>query len=314
MPQVFVDFLPPDNWQDFERLTRAACRFEWGDDDAETVGRPGQAQNGVDVVGWDYRKNGSWRVGVQCKRRSGRSPDGKVKAGGVITIDEVKGEIEKTKAHSPALKQFIMATTAAQDVALQQEVAVLDVSRRAQQQSGVNIWFWEWFQERLNRHAELAFEYYPEVLRAHNAYDADMHVALVLRTGFDRPLMRTPFHAESGVRSVGVGIERLQQLIATGKLKDAEGEMIASAPPPRKLRSTEDQADIKVIEQNLQTLRNEFVALVSKGVLVEHSYMLEIREYGIQDRMNDLRAEILRRLNRLLERHGIAPVESPLIQ
>jgi hypothetical protein len=314
MAQLYLDFPPPDNWQDFERLTRALCAIEWNDPDTELVGRPGQAQDGVDVLGWERRQEAYRRIGVQCKRRSATEPDGAVRVGGLITLKEFTAEIAKSEAHRPPIQHFVMATTAAQDAELQREIAVLSSERRHDQKSTASIWFWEWFQERLNRHVELLYQFYEGVLRSHGAYNPEAHVAAIMRTAFDRPLMKTPFHLESSIKAVGEGISRLQQLMATGLLKDAEGETVASGPPPRNVRNMADGADIEIIQRELQTLRNEFAEAVSQGTIIDQGFILEIREYAIRDRMNTRRATILRRLNQILMRYHLAPIQSPLLE
>lgn len=314
MTQIYLNFPPPDNWQDFERLTRALSALEWDDPDTVLVGRPGQAQQGVDILGWENRRDTHRRMGVQCKRRSVQEPDGTVRVGGLITLKEFEDEIVKSEAHEPRIDHFVMATTAAQDAPLQQEIATLSNSRRQQQKSTASIWFWEWFQDRLNRHMELVYQFYDGVLRSHNMYDSNAHIVAAMRSAFDRPLLKTPFHLESGIRAVGSGISLLQQFMATGFLKDAEGATVTSGPPPRKLLSDADKSDAKAIENQLQALRNEFAEAVSRKIVVDQGYMLEIRDYSVRDQMNARRATILHHLNSMLARHGLEPIDSPLLR
>ncbi len=60
-----VELAPPRDWQVFEDFCRDLFAAEWGDPSTQKHGRPGQQQDGVDVVG---RRQGRWQ-GVQCKRR-----------------------------------------------------------------------------------------------------------------------------------------------------------------------------------------------------------------------------------------------------
>lgn len=143
MGQPFLDFPPPELWQDFERLTHEVCKLEWDDPDAVRVGRAGQAQHGLDIVGRDRCRDGYWRVGVQCKRRGGRHPDGQVRAGGILTLAEIKAEATKARKGDPHLSQFALATTAAQDAHLQQTVRAYSDRRERDGRTPVVVWFWE---------------------------------------------------------------------------------------------------------------------------------------------------------------------------
>lgn len=54
MPTLQGMELPkPKNWQDFEIMVRDAMSQSWKAADLQMNGRPGQAQNGVDIYGPD---------------------------------------------------------------------------------------------------------------------------------------------------------------------------------------------------------------------------------------------------------------------
>gem|GEM_PF-6932114 len=125
-----MKFPPPDNWQDFEKLTRALCADEWSDPQAQILGRQGQAQHGVDVVGWDYRNRRRLRVGVQCKRRSIADAEGNVSVIGVVTMCDVVDSLAMTESLSIPLDSFVLATTAQQDARLQEQLASLSLARK----------------------------------------------------------------------------------------------------------------------------------------------------------------------------------------
>ena len=314
MSQVHLDFPPPSNWQDFERLTRALCQVEWGDSEVQTLGRPGQVQHGVDVVGWDYRKFPRSRAAVQCKRRSQSNATGEILAGGLVEICDITESLEAAKELSPSLELFVIATTASQDTRFQQQVDTLSESRHRNAQCDVKVWFWEWFQDRLNRHFEAAATYYEDVLRANEMYNIDRHVASVLRSGFDRPFMRTDFGSENQIGHVISAIRSLQQLLATGRLADAGGNAIFSCPPPRNLRDTQDRSCISEIELCLQELRDDVTSCLKKGQIWQaNDDWVQISDLRISDRLNARRATILRKLNELLSRHSLNALTSPLM-
>ena len=311
MTQLFMTVPPPDRWQDFERLTLALCARVWDDPDAESVGRPGQPQGGVDIVGWDRQRPDYWRVGVQCKRRDGRQADGSTKAGGLLTLKDIKREIAKTRNVTPGLNQFIIATTAAQDVVLQEQVSTYSVRREKNGRSTVRIYFWEWFVEHLNRHVDLLYLYHGAWMRAAGEYNPHLHSVGLLRTAFDRPFLRTPFISENSSTGVGEAIVSLQQVVSTGLLKDADGATIASAPPPRQFPSGTDRDSVSALEIALQEMREDFTQAVRAGSIVQHPFTLELRDYVVAGTMDAHRQRLLAILNPLFLRNGMAPIASP---
>lgn len=65
MSTISQFFQPPLYWQQFEQLTVGLLREVYDIPTAQQFGRPGQAQNGVDVFGRSKRFG---MIGVQCKR------------------------------------------------------------------------------------------------------------------------------------------------------------------------------------------------------------------------------------------------------
>lgn len=88
------------------------CRDLWKNEEInESVcfnGRPGQAQEGVDVYGRNT-KSGEW-FGIQCKVRE---------EGNKLSKNELNEEINKAKKFNPSLKQYYLCTTLKRDAALQ---------------------------------------------------------------------------------------------------------------------------------------------------------------------------------------------------
>lgn len=314
MSQIFLDFPPPSNWQDFERLTRALCQVEWGDNEVQMLGRRGQAQHGVDVVGWDYRGHHRSRAAVQCKQRSQCDATGEMLAGGLVDMSDIDASLKAAKNLKPPLNVLIVATTASQDSGLQQQVDTLSASRHRRGQCDVKVWFWEWFQDRLNRHFDVAATYYEAVLRANKMYGMDRHVASVLRSGFDRPFMRTDFSCENQIGHVTSAIRSLQQLLATGRLTDAGGNAIFSCPSPRSMRDAEDRSCIKDLELRLQELRDDVTSCLQRNEIWQaNDDWIQVSDPGVSERLNVRRVAILERLNELLDRHDIASLRSPLM-
>src|SRR4051794_38793507 len=110
MGQIAMSFLPPEYWQDFQRLTVDVCAFKWPRETVHEYGREGQAQDGVDVHVYDSTED--YHVGIQCKRRRQYGHSGRVLAGGVLTKKEIEEEIAKAEQFAHSLGLYIIATTA----------------------------------------------------------------------------------------------------------------------------------------------------------------------------------------------------------
>jgi len=82
-------------------------------------GRQGQSQHGVDVYG-RRGGDGAW-VGVQCKRRLDKP----------VTARGLREELEKAKRFQPPIAEFVLATTAPRDAAIQEEARRLTEAMRA---------------------------------------------------------------------------------------------------------------------------------------------------------------------------------------
>lgn len=138
----------PDNWQDFQRLCRALWEKLLGDPNTQQYGAEGQEQRGVDVVG--VRAADAVRVGVQCKvRRAGRR----------VTPGQIREEVEKAKAFTPALDEYVVATTAPRDGRAQDEAARL--TEAADVPFRVMIYGWEDLVECLGAHPAVVRDHFP---------------------------------------------------------------------------------------------------------------------------------------------------------
>jgi hypothetical protein len=101
----------PKNWQDFERLCFDLFRGMWKTNDAQMNGRQGQPQVGVDIFGTDRVERKF--AGVQCKLKDQGYRD-------KLTERELRDEINKAQTFIPKLEVFVVATTAPDDVHIQQ--------------------------------------------------------------------------------------------------------------------------------------------------------------------------------------------------
>lgn len=110
MPTPSTSELPiPKSWDEFEDIVSDIYRELWADPYIQRIGRSGQPQNGVDILGKPQHLNGSCS-GIQCKR----SPS--------VDISTVQAEVQKAQGFEPPLEEFLIATTAKRDARLQEQI------------------------------------------------------------------------------------------------------------------------------------------------------------------------------------------------
>ncbi|WP_374453575.1 hypothetical protein [Phenylobacterium sp.] len=144
---------PPKNWQDFEDLIQALFKAIWNDPLAQKNGRSGQPQHGVDVFGSPAHRYGVHH-GVQCK--------GKDQAfGAPATLAELRDELAKAEQFEPSLEQWIYATTAPVDQALQAEARRLSAERATKGQFTVTALGWQEIEQLLCEHPKVLAQFYP---------------------------------------------------------------------------------------------------------------------------------------------------------
>jgi tetratricopeptide (TPR) repeat protein len=144
----------PKNWQDFERLCFDLYRRMWKTSDADMNGRQGQPQAGVDIFGTD-RVEGKF-VGVQCK--------GKDRGyGNKLTEPELKAEIQKAKRFIPSLDVFVIATTAPNDVHIQQIARTISCEHAKQELFEVRVQGWGTLQNYITDDPQLLSKHFRDL-------------------------------------------------------------------------------------------------------------------------------------------------------
>lgn len=134
---------PPKDEREFEKLCLALWKRLLQDPNLQLVGRNGQDQGGVDLVG---RKDGTMNwIGIQCKVRSG----------GKLTRKNVSDDTEKAKDFNPKLSELIFATTAPRDAKLQSFARMLTEDNLRTGAFPVNIFAWDDIEEELAKEANL---------------------------------------------------------------------------------------------------------------------------------------------------------------
>src|SRR4051794_6685428 len=102
---------PPTDWHEFEEIALSALKIKWGSPNLTRNGRPGQAQQGVDIYGEDDLGR---FVGVQ----------GKLTIAG-IKMATVRKEVKLSERFKPRIQALYIATTSDSDAKLQREIRLL---------------------------------------------------------------------------------------------------------------------------------------------------------------------------------------------
>ena len=147
-------FPPPADWQAFERLGFDLFRRIWKDPGTQLHGRTGQPQAGVDVYGEDHQ--GSAFTGVQCKGRDGDYNS-------TLTEAELTAEVEKAKAFRPALRVFIVATTAPNNVKLQQVARDITTLHRSGGLFDVYVHGWGTLKQLITDYPDLVQKHFADL-------------------------------------------------------------------------------------------------------------------------------------------------------
>jgi tetratricopeptide (TPR) repeat protein len=144
--QSFV-YPKPDNGVTFETFCHKIFSKHLSLPHLQKFARSGQEQFGVDLVS----NTGSHVVGIQCKLKNGQAG---------LEEKEVNIEIEKAKKFSPPLNEYIIATTADREPALQQHAIRIAQEHKAQNLFGVVVYAWQDIEEILKENPDLASELY----------------------------------------------------------------------------------------------------------------------------------------------------------
>jgi tetratricopeptide (TPR) repeat protein/predicted Zn-dependent protease len=145
-----MKFMPPQSWDEFEELCFQLFTKQWFDSYVERNGRKGQGQQGVDI----YREFNGHYTGLQCKGKQTYSQTN-------ITQKEISGEAALAKDFKPALKDYIILTTAQRDSKIQEFVRLESIKNSNAGSFTIHILFWEDIEGKLKYHIDLIKLFYP---------------------------------------------------------------------------------------------------------------------------------------------------------
>jgi len=221
MGNINVTFLPPQNWQDFEKFLRGVVDVIWGQEGWQNYGRLGQKQTGIDLYGYD--ESGRFTA-IQSKKKGLTDDQGNLLITSLLTKATILKEITSAeKISNPSIERLIFATTSSRDTKVQDVLKEINSERKKSKKFPVHIWFWEDFQVFIENHQQLMYWYYSDVLEKIHKYDKNIHILSMLRQAFTRPAFsREIRREESGVDFIQA-IKNTMEAITTGKLYNRRG-------------------------------------------------------------------------------------------
>ena len=148
-----VQLQPPTDWQAFERVTRSLFEYHYACSIAQRVGRDGQEQEGLDIIGQQGRAP-HYHFGIQCKLKDQLGRNRKLRR------DTLEKELAAAEAIEPPIDEFILATTAANDVDLQKHAQRLQAERAdGPRPIKVRVVGWDDMRSLIGEHRELYERY-----------------------------------------------------------------------------------------------------------------------------------------------------------
>ena len=138
---------PPDDEHTFEKLSCDLWNRIFDNNSFQLVGRRGQNQDGVDVIGRDKSNN---FIGIQCKCKG---------IGKKLTEKEIMDEVEKTKKFEPSLEEYYILTTAEKDGKIEKLAREITDQHLKQDLFKVFIWGWGDIQLKIQGYRNLMEKY-----------------------------------------------------------------------------------------------------------------------------------------------------------
>ncbi len=119
----------PDTWEDLEEAVAEVVADAWGDPDATRVGRHDQRRSGVDVACQPRHLEGD-HCGVQCRVTDD------------LSAEDVREAATAADGYGTDLAEFVVATTATRDEAVDEEVRSLAEERTGEGRPPVRVLWW----------------------------------------------------------------------------------------------------------------------------------------------------------------------------
>jgi len=306
-----LTFLPPQNWQDFEKFLKGVVDVIWEQQGWQNYGRQGQSQAGIDLYGYDSKGN---FVGIQCKKKNLTNSDGQLLINSLITEKLINDEIKSAETiKSPELNKLIFATTSSRDAKIQDIVKNIDNERRKNGKFTVEIWFWEDFQALIERHIQLMYWYYSDYLDKIQRYDKNIHILTMLRQAFTRPAFKRFIGMEESGADFIQAIKDTQEAITSGNLYNRRGDLLATSYPADKISIISWKDKIEKIYEQLTKIRALYLQGLKDKKIIEHPTCLEILDRHLSENFNQIRTVCLKLINEVLLDAKLDLVKSELL-
>ncbi|MHC1690294.1 MAG: hypothetical protein AB9833_05620 [Bacteroidales bacterium] len=311
MGNLTLTYLPPQNWQDFEKFLRGLVDVIWKQEGWQNYGRPGQDQSGIDLYGYDDKRKFS---GIQCKKKTLTNPDGILLTNSLLTGKMIEEEILSAESiDNPKIERLIFATTSSRDTKVQDIIRAINDKRIKAKKFVVDIWFWEDLQVQIENHIELMYWYYSELLEKIHKYDKNIHIITMLRQAFTRPAFSREIRREESGADFIHAIKNTQEAITTGRLYNRRGDLIATSYDYQKITNNDWKILIREIYNDLDKIRLLYQdGLIDKSIR-EHPTCLEIFDDRLSFQFNTLRKDCLVKMNIVLQAAKLDKIDSELI-
>jgi len=306
MGQITQFFQPPLYWQQFEDLTQAIVKEIYGLPHASMIGRPGQAQNGVDVHGCSDKFGD---IGVQCKRLDERDENNNPLPGGVVTTDFLEKEASKALSFNPKLKLWILATTAKRDAKAQESARTLGQRYKDQGNFEIIVWFWDDFVSWLNAFPSVQRWYYDQVIQVSGRYDQDKIILETIASAFDRPAFSDPLDQEH-VDDFKQALKDTQLALRTGELLERRTRHVIRKAIGgwRLIETAAWRHTLEGINKELQVISGYLSAGLKDGRLRTENGYLEVFDHQLGTVMDAGRRRCMDMLNHILIDAGLRPL------
>ncbi|WP_272002879.1 hypothetical protein [Roseovarius sp. ZX-A-9] len=304
MGNVGQFFQPPLYWQEFEELCSGLLTEVYDVPNAQQVGRPGQAQYGVDVFGKSPRFG---RIGIQCKRLSDLDKNNNPYPGGPITRKFLRDAADEALGFKPDLDMWILATTARRDIKVQGWVEEIN---EEWEQAGRNrvaiVWTWDECISHLNSYPELQCRYYRDVIQVRAPKDLDDIILRTIAMAFARPAFEVPLHCETSSDFLNA-LKDTQKALRTGELVDRESRQVIrkAIGGYRELDDAFVRKGLGQIDAHLKLLRKQLEQGRKDGTIASVGDFLDIRQPALARYLDELRQRCLDDLNYILRHAGI---------
>lgn len=148
MAAIRLNFPPPQNESEFERLCLRLLRVHWNCPRLELYARRGEKQNGIDII--DLSGSSPLRA-AQCKC---------YEAWKTLPPAEIEEEVRKAKTFPEPLRTYAILTTAKVSGPAQQTIRRLNLEHAQAGLFQIELLTWDQIKDLLHQYPQVAHEFY----------------------------------------------------------------------------------------------------------------------------------------------------------